>query len=239
MSLDASSRVVVLDGTSGIGHAVAQAAVEAGCTVVVASRSRGSVERALRQLPESATGHAVDASSTAELASFFDTVGSFDHLVYTAPGNLVSTPLRDYTPAEGAEFFALRLVGALEAVRLAVPHLAWNGSITLTSGTAAFKGAEGWLLGAAASSAMISAARSLSLELAPIRVNVVAPGMTRSPFWARPPQDEREAIDQRAGEAVPLGRMGEVGHVAKAYVQLMNQDATGTVSVVDGRALVS
>jgi len=239
MPLTSSSRVVVLGGTSGIGFAVAEAAAKAGARVVIASRNPESVAAAVERLPGSASGQAVDASSSAGLADFFEGVGAFDHLVYTAAGNLVSMPLRDYTPEKARDFLGLRLVSALEAVRLAVPHLAPAGSITLTSGTAAFKGGEGWLLGAAVSGAMISAAKSLAAELAPIRVNVVAPGMTRSPVWAQLPEEEREAVYRDTAASLPLRRVGEVEDMAKAYVQLMDQDyATGVVSVVDGGTLI-
>jgi NAD(P)-dependent dehydrogenase (short-subunit alcohol dehydrogenase family) len=70
-------------------------------------------------------------------------------------------------------------------------------------------------------------------------VNVVAPGVIRSPLWARLPEADREAMYENVGRGVPLGRVGEVEDAAKAYVQLMDQDyATGTVSVVDGGALL-
>ena len=171
----------------------------------------------------------------------FAWVGPFDHFVYTAGDNLASTPLKDYTPDKGSAFFALRVVAAFDAVRLAVPHIRPWGSITLTSGTAAFQGGEGWFLGAAASGAVISAAKSLAVELAPIpiRVNAVAPGVIRSPLWSGLPEAGREAMYENVGRGLPLGRVGEVGDAAKAYVQLMDQDyATGTVSVVDGGTLL-
>jgi NAD(P)-dependent dehydrogenase (short-subunit alcohol dehydrogenase family) len=132
-------------------------------------------------------------------------------------------------------------VAAFDAIRLAVPHINPGGSVTMTSGTAAFQGSEGWFLGAAASGATISAAKSLAVELAPIpiRVNVVAPGVIRSPLWSQLPQADRVAMYENVGRGLPLGRVGEVEDAAKAYVQLMDQDyATGTVSMVDGGALL-
>jgi NAD(P)-dependent dehydrogenase (short-subunit alcohol dehydrogenase family) len=238
--LTPASRVVILGGTSGIGLAVARAAAAAGAVVIVASRNPDSVTSALTQLPGSASGHPVDASSSGELERFFSQTGQFDHLAYTAAGNLVSTPVSDYTPEKALDFLGLRLISAFDAVRFAVPHLSTNGSITLTSGTAAFKGGQGWLLGAAASGAIISATRSLAAELAPIRVNAVAPGITRSPVWSQVAEAEREEMYEAAGSSLPLGRVGDADDVAKAYVQLMDQDyATGVVSVVDGGALIA
>lgn len=129
---------------------------------------------------------------------------------------------------------------ALDAVRLAVPHLSQSGSITLTSGTAAFKGGPGWTLGAAASGAVISAVRSLAVELAPLRVNAVAPGVVRSPLWSGMSETDRESMYRTTGERLPLGRVAEADDVARAYLALMDQDyVTGTVSIVDGGTLVA
>lgn len=241
MAITSSSRVVVLGGTSGIGLATAKAAGAAGASVVVASRSGVNVKAALTQLPAGAEGRTVDVLSAGEREAFFAAVGAFDHFVYTAAENIVSVPLRDYTAEQGSSFFALRLFAALDAVRLAVPNIRPGGSVTLTSGTAAYQGGAGWLLGATVSGATISAAKSLAVELAPVpvRVNVVVPGIVRSPLWSRLPETEREAMYENAGRLIPLGRVAEVEDVARAYVQLMQQDyVTGTVSVVDGGALL-
>jgi NAD(P)-dependent dehydrogenase (short-subunit alcohol dehydrogenase family) len=143
--------MVILGGTSGIGLATAKAAAAAGASVVVASRNPASVTSALAELPAGSAGRAVDASSTEELAAFFEFVGDFDHFAYTAAGSLVSTPLAEYTTDKGRAFFELRVVTALDAIRLAVPHIRPGGSITMTSGTAAFRGGAGWFLGPAAS----------------------------------------------------------------------------------------
>ena len=238
MTITTGTRVVILGGTSGIGLATAKAAVFAGASVVVASRKPTSVASALAELPDTAEGYPVDASSSAALVDFFGHLGAFDHFVYTAGDNLVPATLDTYTPEQGRAFLELRVVRAFESVRLAVPHMRSGGSVTLTSGTAAWRGGTGWFLGSAASGAIISAARSLAVELAPIRVNVVAPGVVRSPLWAELPDTDREAMFHALGEHLPLGRIAEVEDVAKAFLNLMNSDyVTGTVSVVDGGTL--
>ena len=111
-----------------------------GASVTVASRNPASVESALAQLPAGSAGRAVEASSAEELAAFFQFLGDFDHFAYTAAGPLVPNPLAEYTAQAGQAFFELRLVAALDAIRLAVPRIRPGGSITMTSGTAAFRG---------------------------------------------------------------------------------------------------
>jgi NAD(P)-dependent dehydrogenase (short-subunit alcohol dehydrogenase family) len=240
MTVNQNSRIVIIGGTSGIGLATAQAAAAAGAEVVVGSRRPESVERALGQLPPTASGYAVDAGSDDSLRDFFSSTGRFDHLVYTAAENLSAVPLAEYRPELGSAFFGLRVVSALNAVRHAVGQLRPGGSISLISGSAAWRGGDGWTLGSAASGAIVSAVRSLAVELAPIRVNAVAPGVVRSPLWGSMGEEEREAMYEQLGASLPLGRVGEVGDVAKAFLALMDQDwVTGTVSVVDGGTLVA
>jgi NAD(P)-dependent dehydrogenase (short-subunit alcohol dehydrogenase family) len=230
---------MILGGTSGIGFAVAREASSRGARVIIASSRQASVDRALSQLPASASGGAVDVSSSADLSAFLHESVPIDHFAYTAAENLASVPLEEYTPEKAFQFLGLRFVHALDAVRLAVPQLRVGGSITMTSGTAAFKGGTGWVLGAAASGAMISAVRSLAVELAPLRVNAVAPGVVRSPLWGSMSEADREAMYASIAETVPLGRVAEVEDVAKAYVALMDQDyVTGTCAVVDGGTLI-
>ncbi|MFZ4841937.1 SDR family oxidoreductase [Mycetocola saprophilus] len=239
MTVNNTSKIVILGGTSGLGLATARAAALAGAQVFIGSRNPESVRRALAELPESVTGYAVDAADSASVSAFFDLVGEFDHLAYTAAENLAAVPLSEFTPDKAAAFFGLRLFHALDAVRLAVPHLRAGGSITLTSGTAAYRGGPGWLLGSAASGATISAMRSLAVELAPLRVNAVAPGVVRSPLWNGMSEADREAMYAGTAAGLPMGRVGEPEDVAKAFLALMDQDfVTGTVSVVDGGTLI-
>jgi NAD(P)-dependent dehydrogenase (short-subunit alcohol dehydrogenase family) len=235
MSITAATRVVLVGGTSGIGLATAKAVTAAGASVVVASSNPATVKAALAELPENADGQVVDASSSDELATFFAKVGDFDHLVYTAGDHLAPSTVEGYSPDKGRAFLELRVVMAFEAVRLAVPHLRPGGSIVLTSGTSAYRGGPGWFLGSAASGAIISAARSLAVELAPIRVNVVAPGMVRTPLWSAIPEAHREALFAQRATSVPLGRVADPEDVAKTYLHVMDHDyLTGTVHLVDG-----
>ncbi|MDT4944860.1 MAG: hypothetical protein QOH14_1593 [Pseudonocardiales bacterium] len=129
MAITTDTRVVVLGGTSGIGLATAQAAAAAGARVIVASRNPTKVKSALAELPIGSEGSTVDASSSEELAAFFAHVGKFDHLAYTAGDNLVPITLDAYTAEQGRAFLELRVVRALEAVRLAgaAPAGGWIG----------------------------------------------------------------------------------------------------------------
>jgi NAD(P)-dependent dehydrogenase (short-subunit alcohol dehydrogenase family) len=233
--LSSSSHVVVLGGTSGIGLAVARAVATTGAAVTVGSRSEQSVKQALATLSGRVDGSVVDVTSSASLASFFAGAGPIDHLVYTAGDDLVRGTIADYDAGRARDFFGVRLFHALDAVRLALPTLSSSGSVTLTSGAAAFRGGPGRLVGAAVSGAVIAAGRSLAVELAPIRVNVVAPGIVRTPLWSGTPAEILDGL----GAGTLLGRVAEPEDVARMYVGLLDQDyVTGAVHVVDGGSIL-
>jgi NAD(P)-dependent dehydrogenase (short-subunit alcohol dehydrogenase family) len=229
-----NSRVLVIGGTSGIGLGVATAVAERGAIPIVASRRQSSVERALALLPEGARGATVDLTDEASLDQFARTVGEIDHLVFTAGETLELASLVDLTPTRITRFFQTRFVGALSAVRTFAPHIAEGGSITLTSGTAAEQPGFG-ALPVSVCGAMNALTTALAVELAPIRVNAIAPGVVRTPLWDAMTDVDRQAMYSQAAQGLPLGRIGEVDDVALAYVYCMEQAyGTGVVLKVDG-----
>ena len=228
-------RVVILGGTSGIGLATARAAVDAGAEVVVASSRATNVDKAVAELGAAATGQVVDLLDEAAIGALFAELGPLDHLVYTAGEALRLTPLPTLDTVQAQAFFRIRYFGALAAVRAAAPRIRPGGSVTLTSGNAAERPASGWALGASVCGAINALTRALAVELAPIRVNAVAPGVVRSPLWSAMNEAEREEFYRGVGGSLPVGRVGEVDDIAAAYLFCLTQDfATGSVYTVDG-----
>jgi NAD(P)-dependent dehydrogenase (short-subunit alcohol dehydrogenase family) len=228
-------RVIVLGGTSGIGLATAEAAARQGAVVTVASSRRASVDHALSRLPGGSGGHVVDLADPRAVGEFFDGVGEFGHLVFTAGEPLALMPMDTLDLEAARSFFALRYFGVLGAVRAAMPHLRKDGSITLTTGTAKDRPGPGWAVAASICGAMEALTKALAVELAPVRVNVVSPGFVRSPLWSAMDEEARERMYAEVGAAIPVGRVGEVADIAQAFVFLMTERfATGTVLTVDG-----
>lgn len=222
--------MVVLGGSSGIGYATASAALARGAEVTLVSRSP---QQAAGRL--GVRGHAADLTDPSAVASALAAAGPVDHVVYTAGETLSLMPLADFDLARAHDFFEVRYFGALSAVRAALPRLRPGGSITLSTGTAGDRPTPGWSVAASICGAVESLTRALAVELAPIRVNAVQPGVTRSPMWG-----QGEAVDQLYAETakvVPLGRPGEVTDVAEAILYLMSQSyTTGTILPVEGGA---
>ncbi|MGH3638318.1 MAG: SDR family oxidoreductase [Mycobacterium sp.] len=233
-----NNRVLVIGGTSGIGLAVASAVADRGGVPIVASRKQSSVDNALARLPDGARGAVVDLSDADALDRFAADVGDIDHLVFTAGESLEMAKITDLTPDVISSFFTTRFVGALNAVRVFAPKIAAGGSITMTSGTAAHQPGFG-VLPVSICGAMNAAVTALAVELAPIRVNAVAPGVVRTPLWDAFGDDARQAVFDDAAQRLPLGRIGEVEDAALAYVYCMEQTyGTGVVLTVDGGTLL-
>jgi NAD(P)-dependent dehydrogenase (short-subunit alcohol dehydrogenase family) len=228
-------RIVLLGGSSGIGLAVAKAAALEGGQAVIASSNRARLDAALKTLPANAEGHAADLGSEAAIRDLFDKVGGFDHLAYTAGENLQLANLDKLDLDWARGFFGVRYWGAFAAVKHGAPHIRPGGSITLTSGLASTRPHSGWSVASSICGAMEGLTRALAVELAPVRVNIVSPGVVRSPLWDAMPRDEREALYAGMAEKLPLKHVGEPDELAQTYLYLMKQTyGTGQVIGVDG-----
>ncbi|MGW7425036.1 SDR family oxidoreductase [Streptomyces sp. NPDC054813] len=228
-------RVVVIGGTSGIGLAVAEGAAREGARVVVASRRQESVDAALKVLPEDAEGQVLDATDEEAVRGFFARLGGYDHLVFTAGESLLLETVARTSVEEARRFLDTRLFGAYTAVKYGVGSIRPGGSVVLTTGTAGQRPMPGSSVASALCGAMESLTRALAVELAPVRFNVVSPGVVRTELWRELPEADRDGLFRSSAESLPVGRVGEPADVAEAYLYLMRGGySTGSVVVVDG-----
>ncbi|WBO62738.1 SDR family oxidoreductase [Streptomyces camelliae] len=228
-------RVVVIGGTSGIGLAVAEGAAREGAGVVVASRRQESADAALKRLPDGTEGQVLDATDEDAVRAFFARIGAFDHLVYTAGEPLLLQSVAEAGVDRARRFMDTRLWGAYTAVKYGVAGLRPGGSVVLTTGTAGRRPQPGSSAASALCGAMESLTRALAVELAPVRVNAVSPGLVRTELWRDLPEEMREGLFRSSAESLPVGRVGEPADAAEAYLYLMRGSySTGSVVVVDG-----
>jgi NAD(P)-dependent dehydrogenase (short-subunit alcohol dehydrogenase family) len=146
--------------------------------------SAGSTHH-LAELPAGTAGYPVDLTDTAAVRTLFGDLGDIDHLVFTAGESLLISPLGVLDLGQARRFFELRYFGALTAAQAATPHLRRGGSITLTTGAALPRPRSGWSVAASVLGAVDALTRALAVELAPVRVNAVCPGVVRSPLGTR------------------------------------------------------
>ena len=230
-----NKRVVILGGSSGIGFAVAEAAASEGARAIIASSNADRVKQAVATLDGKAEGHTLDLSNEHDIQNFFQRIGDFDHLVFTAGDTLQLNELAATDLTKARHAFELRYWAALAAVKYASPRIRKEGSIVLTTGVAGRRPHKGWTVAASVCGTIEALTRALAVELAPIRVNAVSPGIVRTNLWQSMSAEARERLFESVGNSLPVGRVGEPYDIAQAYLFLMQEGfSTGQTVVVDG-----
>ncbi len=226
------SKVVVIGGASGVGFAVAAAAAEAGAEIVVGSSQAARIEAAAARLGGGAKGLTVDVRDEASVAAFFEAVGPFNHLVFTAGdwGHMMGAT-RTLDVEASKSRMEVRLWGAARAAKHGVTHIAADGSITLTGGMLAHRPMPGAPLTTASAHSTEGLAMGLARDLAPVRVNAVCLGLIMS----EQVQNMGEGMIKAFTSNLPLPRGGTVEEAAEAYLYLMRATyVTGQIVRVDG-----
>jgi NAD(P)-dependent dehydrogenase (short-subunit alcohol dehydrogenase family) len=230
-----NKRVVVVGGSSGVGLAVAEKAALQGAEVIIVSSSAGRVQEAIQSIEGNVRGEVVDVSDEKAVEGFFTNLGAFDHLVFTAGDSLQLHELADTDLKQARSAFELRYWSALAAVKYGSPQIRIGGSIVLTTGVAGRRPHSGWVVVASVCGTIEALTRALAVELAPIRVNAVSPGVVRTNLWQNMSSSEREQLFESVGKRLPVGRVGEAHDIAQAYLFLMQEGfSTGQTVVVDG-----
>ena len=235
MSL-ANSKVVIIGGSSGIGLATAKAAQDEGASVVITGRGEERLRSAREHLGGGARSVALDAADEAGTRALFEDLGPVDHVFFTAATLLFSPKLAGDSSAM-KEAIDTRFWGSYYVAKYAATKMAEDGSITFTTGTAARKPIPGGAVVSASCGAVEALARALALELAPIRVNTVAPGLTDTPLHERMAGSKERAAKRIADGAarLPLKRAGRAEDIAEAVLFLMkNRFITGITLTIDG-----
>jgi NAD(P)-dependent dehydrogenase (short-subunit alcohol dehydrogenase family) len=232
--------VVVVGGSSGIGLGIAQEAHREGATVVLLARTKGKLSAAENSFTERAKSYAVDIADEASVKKVFESIGPFDHLAITA-GQVYTSAVRDGDTKKLKAIFDSRFWGTYFAVRHALTRINRNGSITLMSGTLSRRPAPGTTMLAASVGAIEAFARALAIEVAPIRVNTLRPGLIDTPLLDAMFGDQpREEGAKSMVQANIIKRMGTSEEVGQAAVLLMtNEFITGTILDIDGGRLIN
>lgn len=227
-----------MGGSAGIGFAAAHCFAEAGARVAIAARRQAQLGGALAELPsQRCSGHSVDGTNAEELGRFFAGFESIDHLVISFGSSGDSGPFGAGASDLARSHLEEKFLSHLCVLEHALPVMALSGSVTIVTGGAAETAYAGTLAWAAADGAMQSIIPTLAVELAPLRVNAVAPGIVDTQWWQKVSDDEREAKFAGFAQASAVGRVGtphDVGHAIRFLAE--NTFVTGIVLTVDGGA---
>ncbi|MBY7145111.1 SDR family oxidoreductase [Virgibacillus sp. NKC19-3] len=230
----ANKKVVIIGGSSGIGLETAKLAVEQNAEVIIAGRSEDKLQQAKSEIGSNVTTHTLDFTKEKEVQAFFDKIGKLDSLVVTA-GIATYGNFLEVDTSQDRDLFEGKFWGQYHVAKYAAPNLAEDGSITLFSGVVAYKAMEGASALSAVNAAVSGLGQTLALELAPVRVNVVSPGVIDTPSRYGMPEDERKAFYDAVGGQLPMKRVGQPEDVAESVIYLLrNGFSTGEVLHVEG-----
>ena len=228
-------KVVVVGGSSGIGLATAELAKAAGADVIIASRSAEKLKAAADKIGVKAI--AVDVTNDDSVVNLFRASGPVDHVVVTA-AQLKTGPFKTVAMEDVRATMEGKFWGAWRVARAA--EINAGGSITLVSGFLSVRPRPNSAIVGAANGAIESLTRGLALELAPVRVNCVSPGIIDTPIRAGMPEAARLDMLGKIAAALPVGRVGVADDIARQIMTFMTVGfASGSIVYIDGGALVT
>lgn len=231
----AGKKIVVVGGSSGIGLSTAELAHREGADVIVASRSAAKLDPIAERL--NAIAIPTDVTDDKSVVDLFRSTGPVDHVVVTA-AQLRSGPFKTVPMEDVRSTFEGKFWGAWRVARAA--EFRAGGSLTLVSGFLSIRPRPNSAIVSAANAALESLSRALALELAPVRVNCVSPGIIDTPIRAAMPEAARKEMLAKTAASLPVGRVGEGEDVARQIVACMtNGFMTGSTIYLDGGALVT
>jgi NAD(P)-dependent dehydrogenase (short-subunit alcohol dehydrogenase family) len=221
-----------------MGMALARTLLTEGSEVIIVGRSEARLTAAKEALEEAGSliTHVADIAEEDQVADIFEKHRSINHIVTTAADiEGAYKLLPDLEMSSARRVVGSKFIGPLLLAKYGAPRLSSRGSITFTSGIAAYRPAARGSVVASINGALESLAYALAVELGPIRVNVVSPGWVDSPLWDFVAGDQKDETLGAMAKRLPVGRIGQPEDIADAIRFLMrNSFVTGTVVHVDG-----
>jgi NAD(P)-dependent dehydrogenase (short-subunit alcohol dehydrogenase family) len=228
------STIVIVGGSSGIGLAAATEARRRGANVVIGGRDEEKLQAAITSIGN-VRAIRVDAGDPASLASFYESIGRFDHLVIAASGGRGGGMFASLKENDLRSGFEAKFWVQWRSAQASLDMLSEQGSITFVSAASARASNPGTSGLAAVNGAVNALVGPLARELAPRRVNAVSPGVVDTPWWDAQPEAMKTAFFRASEQNLPVGRVGQPIDLAEAILFLAgNAFTTGVVLDVDG-----
>ena len=231
-------RLIIIGGTSGIGLASAKLAIDKGIQLVITGFKLPEAQLK-KEFPDDTQFYQLDISDEGAVKTFFDEIGKFDYL--TTPGSVIPKgPFLSMETDAAKNGFDSKFWGQYYAAKYGTPHIRSGGAIVFFSGFVSQKPQKNLVVMASVNSAVEGLGRALAIELSPIRVNVVAPGIIDTPRYASMTEMDRQTMFEQLAKKLPVGHVGQANEVAEAVLFLLqNTFMTGQTVFVDGGHLLS
>jgi NAD(P)-dependent dehydrogenase (short-subunit alcohol dehydrogenase family) len=232
-----NQRVVIMGGSSGIGLATAHMLVNAGAEVTITGRNQDKINAALAHLGERGHGSVIDATSIPQLQTFFREYGTFQHLLIAVSGAAGAGAFSTLDLQDLRHGFEAKFWPQIAIAQTGLKTIQRDGSITFITAGSSRKALPETAGLAAINGALDAMIPTLAVELRPLRVNAVSPGVIATPWWDRVPENFRNDFFAQSAASAPVGRIGQPEDVAQAIVFLMqNTFMTGSIIDCDGGA---
>ena len=229
-------RTVVIGGTSGIGLEVARARAAGGDEVVLTGRNADRAAEAAASVGDSVTGLALDLNQPHDLANALASVGEVDRLVVAAIERDQNS-IASYDIDRATRLAVLKLIGYTEVIHALLPRLNAESSVVLFGGRAKDRPYPGSITVSTVNGGVVGLVNALALEMAPIRVNALHPGIVGdSPFWSGKPEGVLDGYISRT----PTKRLASMEDIVGAVDFLLeNRGVNATNLYVDGGWMVT
>jgi NAD(P)-dependent dehydrogenase (short-subunit alcohol dehydrogenase family) len=230
----AGQTVVVIGGSAGIGLETARLARAEGAKLVLAARNPDRLQDVARELT-ALHAAAFDATDFERLAQFFGELPSMiDHVLVTGPGPYYA-PLAEFDFEKARREVEAHLFLPMQVARHAANKVRPGGSLLFIGGTGGRRTTKGFALISALTAGMPALTKNLALELAPVRVNLIAAGFVDTPLSALLLGDQLDARREQLRATLPIGRVVGPADIAALAVHLMTNTAvTGATYDIDG-----
>jgi NAD(P)-dependent dehydrogenase (short-subunit alcohol dehydrogenase family) len=235
---ETGEHVLVAGGSSGMGLALAKRLLDEKAEVTIVGRSQERLEQAREHLGNASGLRTIAADITVEdeVKRVFGAIGEIDHIASTAADvSGAYALLPDIEISTARRVLDSKVIAPLLLAKHGAVHVRQGGSITFTSGIAAYRPAAKGSVVAAINGAIESLVYALAVELAPIRVNAVSPGWVDTPIWEQVAGAGKATMLDAMAKRLPVGRIGRAEDIAQAIRSVMrNGFIAGTVIHVDG-----
>jgi NAD(P)-dependent dehydrogenase (short-subunit alcohol dehydrogenase family) len=230
----AGQTVLVIGGSAGIGLETARLANAQGAKLVLAARNPERLQQAASEFTATTTA-AFDATDFERLAQFFDELPApIDHLLLTGPGPYYA-PLAEFDFEQARRNLEAHMLLPLQVARHAANKVRPGGTLLFMGGTGGRRTAKGFALISALTAATTAMTKNLALELAPVRVNLIAVGFVDTPLSASILGDQLDARREQLRTTLPIQRVVGPADVAALAVHIMTNTAlTGATFDIDG-----
>lgn len=230
-----NQRILVIGGSSGIGFATTDILVKQNADVIITGRSEENLAKAKERIKGIKEIHCFNFTDETSIKHFFASIEPIHHMVIVAGGEPLTGSFLDTDIDKMRNYFEQKFWGVVNTAKYGIPKVIKGGSIVFFIGGAGRLAIPGTSGLAAVNCAIEGMAMSIAREIAPTRINVIAPGLIDTHVYDSMSNIERETFYNQVASSLPVGRVGTPEDIAQGVLFLItNKYMTGTILDIDG-----